>query len=221
MLCQSNTGVWDRGSTWEESRIKQVVPRKLIPWKTKHSNTTKAGKLWYLKHFPWKISVIKHTLIFDLLGTVDPYLIFWRMLLTTWISNKCTHTFSLGDRKGKRKKRLVNESLLFNSLFHRMGRYIYITNNIISNLRYGLVRGERKMFFNQLVRENLPGTQTKPKYVKLILAEYQLRFKSLLCLLQTDTASVLLEAMEYIGFLHEQVKVWPSLFRVLSYIWIC
>jgi hypothetical protein len=27
--------------------------------------------------------------------------------------------------------------------------------------------------------------------------------------LQTDTASVLWEAMEYIQFLHEQVKVWP------------
>lgn len=29
--------------------------------------------------------------------------------------------------------------------------------------------------------------------------------------LQTDTSSVLKEAMEYIGFLHKQVKVWPFL----------
>lgn len=109
---------------------------------------------------------IKHTLIFDLLiGIVDPYLIFWRMLLTTWISNKCTHSFSLVNRKGKRKKRLVNELLLFNSLFHRMGRYIYITNKIISNIRRRLVRGDREMFSNQLGRDNLPRTQTKPKYI--------------------------------------------------------
>lgn len=34
---------------------------------------------------------------------------------------------------------------------------------------------------------------------------------SLLLSLQTDTSSVLKEAMEYIGFLHKQVKVWPFL----------
>lgn len=35
--------------------------------------------------------------------------------------------------------------------------------------------------------------------------------ESLYFSLQTDTSSVLEDAMEYIGFLHKQVKVWPFL----------
>lgn len=52
------------------------------------------------------------------------------------------------------------------------------------------------------------------KYQKQILnVELSLNF------VQTDTASVLLEAMDYISFLHEQVKVWPfTAFCKLLYI---
>ena len=38
--------------------------------------------------------------------------------------------------------------------------------------------------------------------------------------LQTDTSSVLKEAMEYIGFLHKQVKVWPFLLHYAEFIFI-
>lgn len=43
-----------------------------------------------------------------------------------------------------------------------------------------------------------------------------LYFLFLNLLLQTDTASVLWEAMEYIQFLHEQVKVWPFSYVLVS-----
>lgn len=79
---------------------------------------------------------------------------------------------------------MVNESWLYSSLFHHMERQVW------------------RLIFYASVPLQL-----------LILVVYAILETYLSCLklfyLQTDTASVLLEAMEYIQFLHEQVKVCP------------
>lgn len=116
------------------------------------------------------------------------------------ISFLCNISNASANRIGR--KRLENELLLFSSSFPHMERYTTVNfrHNVFDNLL---------LFTLYLVVFVI--SFTCHTYLTWMNCSKFLSLKTFWFSLQTDTSSVLNEAMEYIGFLHKQVKVWTFL----------